>query len=88
VLLNAWLLVGGLSAVMAAWAIVSLAETRPLAGELGTEELDGWQTALAAVGVVFYAAAAIGYYRLYRRRRGQVPSPSPSRSRSSPRRCS
>jgi adenylate cyclase len=71
VLRYAWLLVGGLSALMAGWAIVSLAEARPLAGELGTEELDGWQTALAAVGVVSYAAAAIGYYRLYRRRREQ-----------------
>lgn len=65
------LLVGGLTLFMAAWAAVSLAELAPLAGELGTEELDGWQLALAAVGVVLYAAAALGYYRLYRRRGGQ-----------------
>ena len=49
-------------------AAISLAEVRPLAGELGTEQLDGWQITLAAIGVVLYTAAAIGYYRLYRRR--------------------
>jgi adenylate cyclase len=54
---------------MAAWAAVSLAELEPLEGELGAEQLDGWQITLAALGVVLYAAAAIGYYRLYRRRR-------------------
>ena len=67
----AWLLVGGLSLLMVAWAAVSLAELSPLAGELGTEELDGRQIALAAVGVVLYALAALGYYRLYRSRREQ-----------------
>jgi class 3 adenylate cyclase len=67
----AWLLVGGLSVLMVTWAVVSLAERRPLAGELGTEQLDGWQIALAAVGVVLYALAALGYYRLYRRRTEQ-----------------
>jgi adenylate cyclase len=71
VLRLAWALIVGLSVVLAAWAAVSLAEIEPLAGELGTEELDGWQIALAAVGVVLYTAAALGYYRLYRRRRGQ-----------------
>jgi adenylate cyclase len=69
VLAWAWLLTGGLFLLMAAWAVVSLAEVRPLAGELGTEQLDGWQITLAAIGVVLYAVAAIGYYRLYRRRR-------------------
>ncbi len=67
----AWLLVGGLSLLMAAWAVVSLAELSPLAGELGTEQLDGWQIALAGAGVVLYALAALGYYRLYRRRSEQ-----------------
>ncbi|HSC49664.1 MAG TPA: hypothetical protein VLD16_05305, partial [Gaiellaceae bacterium] len=71
VLRFAWLLVGGLSALLAAWAIVSLAEVAPLAGELGAEQLDGRQTALAAAGVVLYAAAALGYFRLYRRRQTQ-----------------
>ena len=65
----AWLLTGALFLLMAVWAVVSLAEVRPLAGELGTEQLDGWQITLAAIGVVLYAVAAIGYYRLYRRRR-------------------
>jgi adenylate cyclase len=69
VLSHAWLLTGALFAVMAAWAAVSLAELEPLEGELGAEQLDGWQITLAAVGVVLYAAAAVGYYRLYRRRR-------------------
>ena len=41
----------------------------PLDGELGAEQLDGWQITLAAVGVVLYSTAAIGYFRLYRRRR-------------------
>jgi adenylate cyclase len=63
------LLVGGLLLLMAAWAVVSLAELSLLSGELGTEELDGWQIALAAAGVVLYGGAAFGYYRLYRRRR-------------------
>jgi adenylate cyclase len=65
----AWLLTGALFLLMAVWAVVSLAEVRPLAGELGPEQLDGWQITLAAIGVVLYAVAAIGYYRLYRRRR-------------------
>jgi adenylate cyclase len=64
----AWLLTGSVFVLMAIWAAISLAEVRPLAGELGTEQLDGWQITLAAIGVVLYAAAAIGYYRLYRRR--------------------
>jgi adenylate cyclase len=64
----AWLLTGGPFLLMAAWAVVSLAEVKPLAGELGTEQLDGWQITLAAIGVVLYAVAAIGYYRLFRRR--------------------
>jgi adenylate cyclase len=65
----AWLLTGGLFVLMAVWALISLAEVRPLSGELGTEQLDGWQITLAAIGVVLYTFAAIGYYRLYRRRR-------------------
>src|SRR5919201_6248206 len=62
-------LIAGLSALLAGWAAISLAEVGPFRGALGTEELDGWQLSLAAVGVVFYAAAAVGYYRLYRLRR-------------------
>ena len=61
-------LLGLLVAVMTVWAIVSLAELPPLDGPLGAERLDGWQLVLAAVGVTFYAIAALGFVRLYRRR--------------------
>jgi class 3 adenylate cyclase len=58
---------------MAGWALVSLAELPPLDGPLGPDQLDGWQVSLAVVGVIGYAAAAIGYARLYRRRRATFP---------------
>jgi adenylate cyclase len=64
-------LIGALSLVLAGWAAVSLAEVGLFEGPLGGEELNGWQISLAVAGVVLYAAAAIGYYRLYRRRRAQ-----------------
>jgi adenylate cyclase len=64
-------LMGALIGVLAGWAAVSLAELEPLAGRLTGEQLDGWQISLAAVGAVFYGAAAAGYFRLYRRRRAQ-----------------
>ena len=57
-----------LAAIMAAWAVVSLAELPPLDGPLGAERLDGWQIALAALGICLYALAAFGFLRLYRRR--------------------
>ena len=62
-------LAAALALLMAAWAAVSLAEVGPLSRLLVGEQLDGWQISLAAVGVVLYAAAAVGYFRLYRRRR-------------------
>jgi class 3 adenylate cyclase len=62
-------LLGALLTVIAAWAAVSLADLRPLAHPLTTEELDGWQISLAGVGVAVYATAAAGYFRLYLRRR-------------------
>jgi adenylate cyclase len=71
ILALAWPLILALSAVMAFWAAVSLAELGPFRGPLGAEELDGWQISLAGVGVVLYAAAALGYYRLYRLRRAR-----------------
>ena len=58
-----------LGAVMAAWAAFSLAEIGPLSHLLVGEQLDGWQISLAVVGVVLYATAAFGYFRLYRSRR-------------------
>jgi adenylate cyclase len=63
------LLIAGLVGVMAAWGAISLAETWPLERPIKGEQLDGWQSALAAVGVAFFAAGALGYFRLYRRRR-------------------
>ncbi len=65
-----WLL-GSLATVLLAWGVVSIAELPPLDSPLATEQLDGWQVGLAAAGVVLYAAAAIGYLRLWRRRRQQ-----------------
>jgi adenylate cyclase len=58
----------GLATIFAAWGVVSLAELPPLDGPLGAEQLDGWQLTLAGVGLAFYAIAAGGYLRLYRRR--------------------
>jgi adenylate cyclase len=66
-----WPLILALSMVLTGWAAVSLAELGPLASTLGAEELDGWQITLAGAGVVLYAVAAAGYFRLYRRRRAQ-----------------
>jgi len=65
---RAGVLLGALIAVMAVWAIVSLAELPPLDGPLEAEQLDGWQLVLAAIGVLLYGAASYGFIRLYRRR--------------------
>ena len=61
-------LLGALVAVMALWAVVSLAELPPLDDPLAPEELDGWQLVLAAVGLALYGIAAAGFVLLYRRR--------------------
>ena len=58
-----------LAALVVGWAAVSLAEVRPLSGQLGGEQLDGWQLAFAALGVGLFLLAGAGYFRLYRRRR-------------------
>jgi adenylate cyclase len=62
------IVLGALGALLAAWAAVSLAELPPLDSPLASEQLDGWQTALAAAGVALFALAAVGYLRVYRRR--------------------
>ena len=62
------MLLGALAALVAAWAVVSLATLPPLDRPLAAEELDGWQIGLAVGGVTLYAAAAVGYLALYRRR--------------------
>ena len=87
VLAWAWLLTGGLFLLMAAWAVVSLAEVRPLAGELGTEQLDGCrsrspQSASSSTRSRRSATTASTAA-------GASPScwASRSRSRCSPRRC-
>jgi adenylate cyclase len=59
---------GALFALLLLWGFVSLAELPPLDEPLATEELDGWQLALAAAGVALFGLAAVGYFRLYRRR--------------------
>jgi class 3 adenylate cyclase len=58
-----------LAAVLALWAVVSLAGVPPLDEPLGAEQLDGWQLVLAGVGIACYAIAAAGFLRLYHRRR-------------------
>jgi adenylate cyclase len=66
------LLLGLLGAAVVAWGVVSLAEVAPLADPLAGEQVDGWQVALAVVGLTFYVGAAAGYWRLYRRRQAGV----------------
>lgn len=61
-------LLWGLLAVVAAWAVISVAELRPLDEPITEEALQGWQLGFAALGVVGYAAGAAGYLRLYQRR--------------------
>ena len=65
---NAGLLLGLLFALMAVWAVVSLAELPPLDDPLAGEQLDGWQLVLAATGIALYAIAALGFVRIFRRR--------------------
>ncbi len=65
---SANVLLGALAALMATWAVVSLAELPPLDDPLTTEGLDGWQIVLAATGVALYGLATLGFVRLYRRR--------------------
>jgi adenylate cyclase len=61
-------LVIALVGLLVLWGVVSLTETWPLDQPIATEQLDGWQVALAAAGIALFAAAAFGYFRLYRRR--------------------
>ena len=50
------------------WGAVSLTETWPLQQPVAGEQLDGWQVSLATAGIGLFAVAALGYFRLYRRR--------------------
>lgn len=71
VMRHAALMLAGFGVVVVAWAVVSLAAVWPLDSPIGGEELNGWQVGLAAAGIVLYAAAALGYFRLFRRRGGR-----------------
>jgi len=72
VMRRAGLLTSVLFAAMAVWAALSVAEVRPLSPVLDADEARGPLVAVAAAGVLLYAAAAFGYLRLYRRRNAQL----------------
>ncbi|HEY3184804.1 MAG TPA: adenylate/guanylate cyclase domain-containing protein [Gaiellaceae bacterium] len=65
-------LLAALTLLAAGWGAVSLAEVAPLDHPVVGEQLDGWQVGLAVTGLVLYGLAALGYARLYRRRRSGV----------------
>jgi adenylate cyclase len=62
------ILVGVAVAIVAVWAVFSLAEIPPLDNPLTTEQLDGWQVLLASVGFALFGIAAFGFLRIHRRR--------------------
>ncbi|HEV3398394.1 MAG TPA: adenylate/guanylate cyclase domain-containing protein [Actinomycetes bacterium] len=62
------LLRGGLFAVMAAWAVVSLLALPPLDRPLPEEASRGPLTVMAVAGVALYTLASVRYFRLHRRR--------------------
>ena len=64
-------LIGGLVALIVAWGIFSLARIPPLKTPLIGDSLDAWQAVLGGPGVLLYAVAAWGYWRVYRRRRAR-----------------
>ena len=61
-------LVGVVAAIVALWAIFSLAEIPPLDNALAPEQLDGWQVLLASIGSALFGVAAFGFLRIHRRR--------------------
>jgi class 3 adenylate cyclase len=67
-----WLL-GGLVALMLAWAVASLAGLPPLDGPPPAQEGVGLLTVLAVEAVAVYGYSAWRYVGLYRRRGGIVP---------------
>jgi adenylate cyclase len=68
-----WLLRGAVFALLAGWALYSLAELPPLDRALTPEEDDGPLFILGAVGLLLYAFAAVRYVSLYRRRPSAMP---------------
>jgi class 3 adenylate cyclase len=67
------LLLGGLLALMALWAFLSLARLAPLDGPPPAHEGVGLLTVLAAEAVAVYGYSAWSYVQLHRRRGGIVP---------------
>jgi class 3 adenylate cyclase len=59
---------GGLVLLMLGWAAVSLLNLPPLNAPIAAEVAYGELAALAFAGVALYGAAALRYYRIYRRR--------------------
>jgi class 3 adenylate cyclase len=59
-------------AVIGGWAAVSLAEVPPLRDAILPEDLETPLAVIAAVGAVFYAAAAVLYLRVFLRRRSAL----------------
>jgi adenylate cyclase len=68
VMRHSQILVLALVGVLVLWGAVSLTETWPLDTPIAAEQLDGWQVALAVAGIALFGLAAVGYFRLYRRR--------------------
>jgi class 3 adenylate cyclase len=68
-----WLLRGAVFALLAGWAVFSLAELPPLDRALTPKEDDGPLYILGAVGLLLYAFAAVRYVSLYRRRPSAMP---------------
>ena len=66
------IMLGGLTALMVAWGVVSLAGIPPLDGPPPTKEAAGPLIVLAALGTALYGAAAWRYLGIYRRRGGIV----------------
>ncbi len=66
-------LLGGLVALMAVWAVLSLANLPPLDGPPPTKEAVGPLTVVAAVSVALFLFAAWRYLLVYRRRGHIVP---------------
>lgn len=65
-------LLGGLIALMAVWAVVSLADLPPLEGPPPSQEATGPLVALSFVAIALYVIAAWRYLGIYERRGGVV----------------
>ena len=66
------LLTGAVLALIAAWGVVSVAELPPLSHSLQVDDARVPLAIVAGIGVLVYAYAAAGYYRLYRQRHARL----------------